>query len=78
MNNFSLLAQDQLAESNPILNIVVFVAFIVITMVIVTRVSKDSVGEKMRSAMGLWGRKELYIDNDLNQVFARLKRYYGS
>ena len=46
--------------------------------VFVTRVSKDSVGEKMRSAMGLWDRKELYIDNDLNQVFARLKQYYGS
>lgn len=46
--------------------------------VFVTRVSKDSVGEKMRSAMGLWTRKELYIDNDLNQVFARLKQYYGS
>lgn len=46
--------------------------------VFVTRVSKDSVGEKMRSAMGLWSRKELYIDNDLNQVFARLKQYYGS
>ena len=46
--------------------------------VFVTRVSKDSVGEKMRSAMGLWARNELYIDNDLNQVFARLKQYYGS
>lgn len=45
--------------------------------VFVTRVSKDNVGEKMRSAMGLWDRKELYIDNNLNQVFARLKQYYG-
>lgn len=45
--------------------------------VFVTRVTKDSVGEKMRSPMGLWDRKELYIDNDLNQVFARLKQYYG-
>ena len=40
MNNHSLLAQADLAESNPILNIIVFVAFIVITMVVVTRVSK--------------------------------------
>ena len=41
MTNFSLFAQEsELAESNPILNIVVFVAFIVITMVVVTRVSK--------------------------------------
>lgn len=45
--------------------------------VFVTRISKDSIGEKMRSAMGLWDRKELYIDNDLNQVFARLKQYYN-
>ena len=46
--------------------------------VFVTRVTKESVGEKMRSAIGLWSRKELYIDNDLNQVFERLKQYYGS
>ena len=46
--------------------------------VFVTRITKESVGEKMRSAMGLWSRKELYIDNDLNQVFERLKKYYGS
>ena len=44
--------------------------------VFATRVTKESVGEKMRSAMGLWNRNELYIDNDLNQVFARLKEYY--
>jgi hypothetical protein len=42
-----------------------------------TRITKETVGEKMRSAMGLWDRKELYIDNDLNQVFNRLKEYYS-
>lgn len=42
-----------------------------------TRINKETVGEKMRSAMGLWARNELYIDNDLNQVFNRLKQYYG-
>jgi hypothetical protein len=45
--------------------------------VFATRITKESVGEKMRSAMGLWQRNELYIDNDLNQVFNRLKQYYG-
>ena len=44
--------------------------------VFATRVTKESVGEKMRSAIGLWNRNELYIDNDLNQVFNRLKEYY--
>lgn len=42
-----------------------------------TRVTKESIGEKMRSAIGLWKREELYIDNDLNQVFNRLKQYYS-
>ena len=45
--------------------------------VFVTRVTKEYVGEKMRSAMGLWNRNELYIDNDINQVLIRLKEYYN-
>ena len=45
--------------------------------VFTTRITKESVGEKMRAAMGLWSRQELYIDNDLNQVFSRLKTYYA-
>lgn len=43
-----------------------------------TRVAKEHVGQKMRSAMDLWARKELYIDNDLQQVFDRLHKYYNS
>ena len=42
-----------------------------------TRVTKETTGGKMRSAMGLWNRNELYIDNDLSLVFKRLKEYYG-
>ena len=40
-----------------------------------TRVTKNSIGEKMRSGIGLWGRDELYIDNDMEQVFNRLRTY---
>ncbi len=43
-----------------------------------TRINKDFTGEKMRSAMGLWNRNELFIDNDLALVFDRLKKYYGN
>lgn len=43
-----------------------------------TRVTKETVGEKMRSAVGLWKRNELYIDNDIQQVFDRLRDYYGA
>lgn len=42
-----------------------------------TRVTADTAGEKMRSAMGLWKREELFIDNDLKLVFDRLKQYYA-
>lgn len=45
--------------------------------VFVTRVDKNTTGEKMRSAIGLWDRKEKYIDNDLAQVFNRLHQYYS-
>lgn len=48
-----------------------------IKYVFATRVNKDHQGEKMRSAMGLWKRNELYIDNDIQKVFTRLKEYYG-
>ena len=44
--------------------------------VFVTRITKDSVGEKTRSPMGMWDRKERYIDNDLALVFRRLHEYY--
>jgi hypothetical protein len=42
-----------------------------------TRVTEKTRGEKMRSAHELWSRKELYIDNDLDQVFERLRQYYS-
>lgn len=43
-----------------------------------TRVTGQTRGQKMRSAIGLWKREELYIDNDIDQVFKRLKQYYGT
>lgn len=42
-----------------------------------TRIDKTTIGEKMRSAMGLWAREEKYIDNNINLVFARLAEYYN-
>lgn len=45
--------------------------------VLVTRITKEYAGSKMRAPMGLWSRDELYIDNDLNKVFNRLKEFYG-
>ncbi len=43
-----------------------------------TRVDKATAGEKSRAAMGLWSRKEKFIDNDIDLVFKRLREYYGT
>lgn len=43
-----------------------------------TRITKETAGSKMRSAMGLWKRNELFIDNDVNLVFRRLNEFYNS
>ena len=42
-----------------------------------TRIDKKSMGGKMRSAMTLWSRKELYINNDMDLVFKRLHEFYA-
>jgi hypothetical protein len=45
--------------------------------VFVTRPANEFKGGKMRMPFKLWERSELYIDNDLQQVFDRLRSYYG-
>jgi hypothetical protein len=49
-----------------------------IKYVFTTRITKMHPGEKLRAPMGFWDRSELYIDNDVRQVFDRLKQYYGT
>lgn len=41
-----------------------------------TRLTKETVDERMRSAMGMWDKKETYIDNNLQHVIDRLHEYY--
>jgi hypothetical protein len=42
-----------------------------------TRIAKEFVGEKMRAPIGLWKKEELFIDNDIQLVFDRLREYYA-
>lgn len=42
MNNSQLLAQQEVSATNPILNIAIFVIFIVVTMTVVTRAGKST------------------------------------
>lgn len=42
-----------------------------------TKLTKDTVNEKMRSPMGLWKKEEVYINNDIQLVIDRLNEYYA-
>ncbi|UAT28901.1 hypothetical protein PP753_gp57 [Dinoroseobacter phage vB_DshP-R7L] len=41
-----------------------------------TRTTKKTLGDRIRSPMGMWKREELYIDNNLAPVIKRLIEYY--
>ena len=42
-----------------------------------TKITKDSVGERIRGPLGLFSTKETFIDNNLQLVFDRLQEYYA-
>ncbi len=41
-----------------------------------TRTTKKTLGDRIRSPMGMWKKEELYIDNNLAPVIKRLIEYY--
>ena len=41
-----------------------------------TRLTKETVNERIRSPMSMWPRNETYIDNNLQNVINRLHEYY--
>ena len=41
-----------------------------------TRLTKDTVNERIRSPMSMWSPKETYIDNNAQNVLERLREYY--
>lgn len=41
-----------------------------------TRLTKDTVNERLRGPMGLWDTKETFIDNSVQNVLHHLHEYY--
>jgi hypothetical protein len=41
-----------------------------------TRLTKDTVHERMRGPLNMWSQQETFIDNNLQNVINRLKTYY--
>lgn len=42
-----------------------------------TRLTKETVNERIRSPMGMWAPEETYIDNNIQNVIQRLHEYYA-
>lgn len=42
-----------------------------------TKITKDTVNERLRGPLGLFENKETYIDNNMQLVFNRLRDYYA-
>ena len=42
-----------------------------------TKLTKDTVNERLRGPLGLWETKETYIDNNMELVLNRLHEYYA-
>ena len=41
-----------------------------------TRLTKETVNERIRGPIAMWDRNETYIDNDISHVIKRLQEYY--
>ena len=42
-----------------------------------TRLTRDTVGERLRGPTGLWKRSETFINNDMQYVLDRLHTYFA-
>lgn len=42
-----------------------------------TKLTKETVNERIRHPLGMWDKNETFIDNDLQAVFDRLEEYYA-
>ncbi|MCP3674986.1 MAG: hypothetical protein GY829_11030 [Gammaproteobacteria bacterium] len=71
------VALTKLTETNKLLTITPKEEELGFKYVFQTFIDKDSVNDKMRSAMGLWADNEKYIDNNINFVTKRLEEYYN-
>jgi len=68
----------KLAEmSSPLLNITEDDEINGFKYVYQTKLTKETVNERIRGPLGMWERKETYIDNDIQNVLDRIEQYYG-
>ena len=42
-----------------------------------TKLTKETVNERLRGPLGMWSTEETFIDNDMQKVFDHLYNYYN-
>ncbi len=62
---------------SPLLNITEEEEILGFKYVFQTKITKDTVNERIRAPMGMWSTAETFIDNDVQLVIDRLDEYYG-
>lgn len=69
--------KDLEGYKSPLLNITDDDELIGIKYVFQTRLTKETVNERIRSPIGMWTRDETFIDNNITHVVNRLHEYYS-
>ena len=68
--------KDLKPYANPLLTITAEEEALGFKHVFQTRLTKETVGERLRGPMGMWDKEETYIDNNIQLVLDRLYEYY--
>lgn len=71
------IAVDKLKDyANPLLHITEDEKLIGIKHVFQTRVTAETIGDRIRAPKGLWSIQQTYIDNDIHQVIEHMAAFY--
>lgn len=63
--------------SSPLLNISEDEEMLGFKYVYQTRLTKETINERIRGPLDMWDKKETYIDNDIQNVLDRIEQYYN-
>ena len=69
--------KDLKGYNNDLLNITEEDELLGYKHVLQTRITKDTINERIRGPMGMWSVQETYIDNNIAYVNQRLNEYYS-
>lgn len=70
--------EPYIGENNPLLTVTEDDQILGYKHVFQTRLTKDTVGERIRSPMGMFSREETFMDNNCHLLLHRLREFYAT